>query len=146
MPNSLWHNPPPPPWTVACQAPLFMEFSKQEYSVHGILQARILEWRAIPFSRELNLGLLHYRRTLYFLNHQGKDLKHIIIFSCQDIPYPLAKLNLSLKKKKKLKQKIKWLLFSQQSAAQQEVDPKNTMLLKTSLRLSWKQNESCCIQ
>ena len=29
------------PWTVACQAP----------SVHGILQARILEWVAIPFSR-----------------------------------------------------------------------------------------------
>ena len=29
------------PWTVACQAPLF----------HGILQARILEWVAILFSR-----------------------------------------------------------------------------------------------
>ena len=29
-------------WTVACHAP----------SVHGILQARILEWAAIPFSRE----------------------------------------------------------------------------------------------
>ena len=28
------------PWTVACQAPLFM----------GILQARILEWVAMPFS------------------------------------------------------------------------------------------------
>ena len=28
------------PWTVACQA-----------SLHGILQARILEWVAIPFSR-----------------------------------------------------------------------------------------------
>ena len=31
------------PWTVAHQAPL---------SVHGILQAKILEWVAIPFSRE----------------------------------------------------------------------------------------------
>ena len=31
------------PWTVACQAPLSM----------GILQARILEWVAIPFSRDL---------------------------------------------------------------------------------------------
>ena len=29
------------PWTVACQAPLSM----------GILQARILEWVAVPFSR-----------------------------------------------------------------------------------------------
>ena len=69
---------------VACQVPLFMEFSRQEYwiqiitlytsnvcsvakscpslcdimdcsppgfSVHGILQARILEWVAISFSR-----------------------------------------------------------------------------------------------
>ena len=35
--DSLW-----PPWTVAHQAPLSM----------GILQARILEWVAIPFSRE----------------------------------------------------------------------------------------------
>ena len=31
------------PWTVACQAPLSM----------GILQARILEWVAISFSRDL---------------------------------------------------------------------------------------------
>ena len=30
-------------WTVMCQAPLFM----------GILQARILEWVAYPFSRDL---------------------------------------------------------------------------------------------
>ena len=33
------------PWTVACQAP----------SVHGILQARILEWLAISFSRGSSL-------------------------------------------------------------------------------------------
>ncbi|CAI9152038.1 unnamed protein product [Rangifer tarandus platyrhynchus] len=39
-------------------------------SVHGILQARILEWVAIPFSRGifptqgLNLGLLHCRQIL----------------------------------------------------------------------------------
>jgi len=39
-------------------------------SVHGILQARILEWVAIPFSRGLNLGLLHYRQTLYDQSHQ----------------------------------------------------------------------------
>ena len=36
MSNSLW-----PPWTVACQAPLSMEFSRQ----------KILEWVAISFSR-----------------------------------------------------------------------------------------------
>ena len=49
-------------------------------SVHGILQARILEWVAIPFSRngtqvfptqEWNLDLLHCRQILYHLSHQG---------------------------------------------------------------------------
>ena len=63
------------PWTVARQALLSMEFFRQEYwcvlvaqscltlcdpmnynpqafSVHGILQVRILEWIAIPFSKE----------------------------------------------------------------------------------------------
>ena len=45
-------------------------------SVHGIFQARILEWVAIPFSRgtsrarELNLVLLHCRRILYQLSPQ----------------------------------------------------------------------------
>ena len=60
------------PWTVACQAPLSMDFSKQEYGkekvkvkvaqlcrtpcdpmgciVHGILQTRILEWVAVLLS------------------------------------------------------------------------------------------------
>ena len=45
-------------------------------SVHGIHQARILEWVAISFSRVfptqgLNLGLLHCRQILYYLSHQG---------------------------------------------------------------------------
>ena len=46
-------------------------------SVHGILQARILESVAIPFSRGFsltqgsNLGLLHYRQILYHLSHKG---------------------------------------------------------------------------
>ena len=63
------------PWTAAYQASLSMGFSRQEYwsgvplpspkvaqscptlcdsvyhTVHGILQARILEWVAFPFSR-----------------------------------------------------------------------------------------------
>ena len=45
-------------------------------SVHGILQARILEWVSIPFSRALNPGLLHCRQFLYHLSHQGspKDI------------------------------------------------------------------------
>ena len=46
-------------------------------SVYEILQARILEWVAVPFSRGiflcqgLNPGLLHCRQILYLLNHQG---------------------------------------------------------------------------
>ena len=65
------------PWSAACQAPLSVEFSRQEYwsglpfpsperkvtqssptlcnpmnyTVHGILQARIVEWAVFPFSR-----------------------------------------------------------------------------------------------
>ena len=47
------------------------------FSVHGIFQARILEWVAISFSRgsskpqKLNLGLPHCKQTLYCLSHQG---------------------------------------------------------------------------
>ena len=46
-------------------------------SVHGILQARILEWVAFPLSRgssppsDPTPGLLHCRRILYQLSHQG---------------------------------------------------------------------------
>ena len=46
-------------------------------SVHGLLQARILEWVAIPFSRGISLTqgsklhLLRYRQILYCLSHQG---------------------------------------------------------------------------
>ena len=46
-------------------------------TVHGILQARILEWAAFPFSRGifptqgLNPGLLHCRQILYQLSYQG---------------------------------------------------------------------------
>ena len=45
-----------------------------DYTVHGILQARILEWVANPFSKrssqELNWGLLHRRWILYKLSYQ----------------------------------------------------------------------------
>ena len=48
-----------------------------DYTVHGILQARILKWEAIPFSRgssqprNLNRGLLLCRWILYQLSYQG---------------------------------------------------------------------------
>ena len=65
-----------------------MDCSPPGSSVHGILQSRILEWVAIPFSRrrgkaaqscltlcELNWGLLHCRQMLYHLSHQGSPTK-----------------------------------------------------------------------
>ena len=49
--------------------------SPMDYTVHGILQARILEWVAFPFSRDLpNLeiepGLSHCSRILYQLSQK----------------------------------------------------------------------------
>ena len=53
-------------WTVACQAPLSMGFSRQEC------------WGGLPFpspgiflTRGLNQGLLHCRWILYHLSHRG---------------------------------------------------------------------------
>ena len=42
-------------------------------SVHGILQAKLLEWVAIPFSRGSfqPRGPLHCRQILYHLSHYG---------------------------------------------------------------------------
>ena len=56
-------------------------YSPSGSSVHGILQARILEWVAISFSsgffstQGLNLGLLHCRQILYCLRHQELQTK-----------------------------------------------------------------------
>ena len=53
------------PWTVACQAPPSMEFSRQEY------------WSGFPFpsprdplTQGSNAGLLHCRQILYRLSHK----------------------------------------------------------------------------
>ena len=57
-----------------------LDCSPLSASVHGILQARILEWVAISFSRGIFptqganlhlLCLLHRRRMLYPLSHRG---------------------------------------------------------------------------
>jgi len=49
-------------------------------SVNGIFQARILEWVDIPFlSQGLNLGLLHCRKILYHLSHEGSP-EEVIVF------------------------------------------------------------------
>ena len=65
MSDSWW-----PPWTVACQAPLFVGLSRQEYwSCHFLLQ------RIFP-SQGLNLcllHLLHWQQILLLLSHQGSS-------------------------------------------------------------------------
>ena len=54
-----------------------MDCSLPLSSFHGILQARVLQWVAISFSRGmfptqgLNPGLSHCRQTLYRLSHQN---------------------------------------------------------------------------
>ena len=64
-----------------------MDHSPPSSSVHGILQARILEWVAISLFRGIfltqgsNPGLLHYRQTLYPLSHQGSPCYTISQFS-----------------------------------------------------------------
>ena len=54
------------PWTVACQASLSMEFSRQNTGVgcHSLLQGIVL-------TQGLNLGLLHCKQILYCLSHHG---------------------------------------------------------------------------
>ena len=65
------------PWTVAYQAPLSMEFSRQEY------------WSGLPFpspgifpTQGSNPGLLHCRQTLLPSEPPGKS---IVVFMCLDL-------------------------------------------------------------
>jgi len=61
-----------------------MDYSLPGSSVHGVLQARMVEWVAIPFSRtSLNPGLPYCRQILYRLSHQGNIIM-IIIFQGQE--------------------------------------------------------------
>ena len=63
------------PWTVACQAPLSMEFSRPEC------------WVAIPFSRGISwiqgskLGFLHCRQILYHPSHKGSPI-YVSVYVC----------------------------------------------------------------
>ena len=60
-----------------------VDCSLPSFAVHGIFQARILEWIAIFLLQEifptlgLNPGLPHFRQMLYCLSHQGS---HIYIY------------------------------------------------------------------
>ena len=50
-----------------------MNSSLSAFFVHGILQARMLEWVAIPFSRGSSQprSPTHCRQILYWLSYQG---------------------------------------------------------------------------
>ena len=54
------------PWSVAPQAPLSMEFSRQEYWSRSPLPSP-----RIFLTQGLDLGLLHRRQILHRLRHQG---------------------------------------------------------------------------
>ena len=58
------------PWTVAPQAPLSMEFSRQEY--WSGLPFPSLEWGGVFLTWGSNPGLLHCRQILYHLSLSGK--------------------------------------------------------------------------
>ena len=86
---SLLHSLPSPHHNLLFESHLFlflvtqscqtlgdpMDWSLPSSSIQGILQARILEWMAMPFSRDLpdpgtEPHLLHGRQSLYCLSHQ----------------------------------------------------------------------------
>ena len=56
-------------------------YEPMDYTVHGILQARILEWVAFPFSRGSSQsrgsdpGLPHCGQILYQVSHKGSPRK-----------------------------------------------------------------------
>ena len=61
------------PWAVTCQAPLSMEFSRQEYW-NGLLS---LLQEIFP-SGGLNLGLVHFRQILYHLSNQASPPNFLV--------------------------------------------------------------------
>ena len=71
------------------RVPLFvtpMDCSPPGSSVHGVSQARILEWgchfllQGISLTQGLNPGLLHCRQILYHLSYQGSPLFALTLF------------------------------------------------------------------
>ena len=60
-------------------------YNPMDYAVHGILQARILEWVAFPFSMGSSQlrylpGLPHCRQILYQMSHKGNPRKWEQVF------------------------------------------------------------------
>ena len=70
----------PVPWKESEVRSVVSDFLQPiDYTIHEILQAKILEWVAFPFFRwifptqGLNPGLLHCRQILYQLSHKGSS-------------------------------------------------------------------------
>ena len=76
-------------WTVACQTPLSMEFSRQEHwsGLHALLQGIFLTQGSNP-------GLLHCRQILYCWSHPPLKINFMNQQTCsqicKDIPYKEA--------------------------------------------------------
>ena len=88
------------PWAIACQAPLSMGFSKQEYwkSCHSLLQG------FFP-TQGLNAGLLLCRQILYHLSYQGSSWgTHLLNF----FTFPICF---------KCRMTVEWLMLSSSATA-----------------------------
>ena len=72
---------------VAQSRPAFCD--PMDYTVHGILQARTLEWVSLSLLQEIfstqgsNPGLPHCRGILYQLSHQGSPAIYLLLEHCQ---------------------------------------------------------------
>ena len=76
------------PWTVARQAPVSMEFSRQEY------------WSGLPLSSPGDLpdpgmetGLLHCKQILYHRSHQGSRKRQPIYRQSLESLYPMSSIS-----------------------------------------------------
>ena len=65
------------PWSVAHQAPLSVEFFRQEYRVDSHSH-----FHRILLTQASNVHLLYYRQTLYRLSHQGSPFNPILKHNC----------------------------------------------------------------
>ena len=89
----------PPGWSKVAQWCLTlcdsMDCSLPGFSVHGIFQARVLEWVAISFSRgsSRRRDRTLRRQTLYPLSHQETKT---LVFSCMELSHDIPKVCLSL--------------------------------------------------
>ena len=78
-----------------------MDYSPPGSSIHGILQARILAWVAILFSRGSSrprgwtLGLPHGRSFLYHVSHQRNPIYLFFFFFLNFFPWALVRVGSS---------------------------------------------------